>query len=100
MVSAADDALELARQEAIPDDGMDRSEIWVIGGAGVFSTFFPLADAAYVTDLDLQTPADVCVPDMEELVNKRFWHVRDKTRWMTPAKPDQAAAIPRFRYLS
>lgn len=100
VVSAADDALELARQEAIPDDGMDRSEIWIIGGGGVFSTFFPLADAAYVTDLDLQIPADVFVPDMEELVSKRFWQVRVKTRWMTPAKPDQAAAIRRFRYIT
>ena len=100
VVSAADDALELARQEAIPDDGMDRSEIWIIGGAGVFSTFFPLADAAYVTDLDLRTPADVFVPDMEELVSKRFWQVRDESQWMNPAKPDQAAAIPRFRYIT
>jgi len=100
VVSAADDALELARQEAIPDDGMDRSEIWIIGGAGVFSTFFPLADAAYVTDLDLRTPADVFVPDMEELVSKRFWQVRDESRWMTPAKPDQADAIRRFRYIT
>ena len=100
VVSAADDALELARQEAIPDDGMDRSEIWVIGGAGVFSTFFPLADAAYVTDLDLRTPADAFVPDMEELVSKRFWQVRDESQWMNPAKPDQAAAIPRFRYIT
>ena len=30
-------ALDLARQEAIPDDGMDRSEIWIIGGAQLFN---------------------------------------------------------------
>lgn len=33
VVDSLDDALDLARQEAIPDDGLDRSEIWVIGGA-------------------------------------------------------------------
>ena len=36
VVDSLDDALDLARQEAIPDDGLDRSEIWVIGGAKVF----------------------------------------------------------------
>ena len=59
-----------------------------------------LPDAAYVTDLDLRTPADAFVPDMEELVSKRFWQVRDESQWMNPAKPDQAAAIPRFRYVT
>ena len=37
VVTGLDDALDLARQEAIPDDGLDRSEIWVIGGAQLFS---------------------------------------------------------------
>ena len=32
-VTSLDDALDMARQEAIPDDGLDRSEIWIIGGA-------------------------------------------------------------------
>ena len=36
VVDTLDDALDLARQEAIPDDGLDRSEIWIIGGAQVF----------------------------------------------------------------
>ena len=36
VVDSLDDALDLARQEALPDDGLDRSEIWVIGGAKVF----------------------------------------------------------------
>ena len=29
VVTSLDDALDMARQEAIPDDGLDRSEIWI-----------------------------------------------------------------------
>ena len=36
-VTSLDDALDMARQEAIPDDGLDRSEIWIIGGAQLFA---------------------------------------------------------------
>ena len=37
VVTSLDDALDMARQEAIPDDGLDRSEIWIIGGAQLFA---------------------------------------------------------------
>lgn len=39
VVTSLDDALDMARQEAIPDDGLDRSEIWIIGGAVVRQGF-------------------------------------------------------------
>ena len=51
VVTSLDDALDMARQEAIPDDGLDRSEIWIIGGAQLFAKALPFADKAYVTDL-------------------------------------------------
>ena len=41
MVDSLDDALDLARQEAIPDDGLDRSEIWIIGGGQLFHEAMP-----------------------------------------------------------
>ena len=53
VVDSLDDALDLARQEAIPDDGLDRSEIWVIGGAKVFEEAMPFADKAYVTQISM-----------------------------------------------
>ena len=46
MVTSLDDALDMARQEAIPDDGLDRSEIWIIGGAQLFAEALPFADKA------------------------------------------------------
>ena len=46
MVTSLDDALDMARQEAIPDDGLDRSEIWIIGGAQLFAKALPFADKA------------------------------------------------------
>ena len=58
VVDSLDDALDLARQEAIPDDGLDRSEIWVIGGAKVFEEAMPFADKAYVTQISMHVNAD------------------------------------------
>ncbi|MCQ4965907.1 dihydrofolate reductase, partial [Bifidobacterium pseudocatenulatum] len=40
-VDSLDDALDLARQEAIPDDGLDRSEIWIIAGGQLFHEAMP-----------------------------------------------------------
>ena len=58
VVTSLDDALDMARQEAIPDDGLDRSEIWIIGGAQLFAEALPFADKAYVTDLAVTVDAD------------------------------------------
>ena len=67
VVTSLDDALDMARQEAIPDDGLDRSEIWIIGGAQLFAKALPFADKAYVTDLAATVDADSYAPDMASL---------------------------------
>lgn len=91
-------ALELARQEAIPDDGIDRHEIWVIGGAELFRSILPAASRAFVTDLDVQVPADTFAPDIEELVHDHLWRLTERGGWKRPARTDQARLVPRFRY--
>ncbi len=69
MVDSLDDALDLARQEAIPDDGLDRSEIWVIGGAKVFEEAMPFADKAYVTQISMHVNADTTRP-----ISTHWWN--------------------------
>ena len=98
VVSAAEDALDLARQETIPADGMDRGEIWIIGGAKLFEHFFSLADRAFVTDLDLEVPADTFMPDMDDLVQERFWRVAEQGKWQVPADSEQRSRIGRYRF--
>ena len=66
-------ALDLARQEAIPDDGMDRSEIWIIGGAQLFNEALPQADKAYVTQIRADVEADTYAPDMDALLESGLW---------------------------
>ena len=73
VVTSLDDALDMARQEAIPDDGLDRSEIWIIGGAQLFAEALPFADKAYVTDLAATVDADSYAPDMASLVEAGMW---------------------------
>ena len=70
VVDSLDDALDLARQEAIPDDGLDRSEIWVIGGAELFREAMPIANKVYVTDIDAEVDADTYAPDIDALAER------------------------------
>lgn len=99
VVTGLDDALDLARQEAIPDDGLDRSEIWVIGGAQLYSEALPFADKAYVTDLDATVDADAYAPDVESLVEAGLWYEAEAGEWLTPAKDEPGIAAYRFRIL-
>lgn len=85
-------ALEIASQAAIPDDGMDHSEIWIIGGAQVFRELKDEADRAYVTQIDGTYDADVYAP----VLNDDDWRLEEESPWMTPAKD---VDVPRFRYL-
>lgn len=100
VVNDPEDALDIARQEAIPDDGIDRGEIWIIGGAHLFESFFPLADRAFVTDLDLEIQADTFMPEMDNLVQKRFWKVIDQSEWMVPSRSVRNTRFARFRYIT
>ncbi|NEG89695.1 dihydrofolate reductase [Bifidobacterium aerophilum] len=96
VAESLDDAMDYARQEAIPDDGMDRSEIWVIGGAQLFREALPLASKAYVTLLKASVDADAYAPNVHDLVDLGLWRVADESRWMKPAKPENGIEAYRF----
>lgn len=88
VVTSLEDALDLARQEAIPDDGLDRSEIWIIGGAQLFAEALPFADRAYVTMLAATVDADAYAPDMRALTEHGLWQETEVGQWLKPSKPD------------
>ncbi|MBT1160428.1 MULTISPECIES: dihydrofolate reductase [Bifidobacterium] len=96
VAESLDDAMDYARQEAIPDDGMDRSEIWVIGGAQLFREALPLASKAYVTLLKAKVDADTYAPDVRDLVDLGLWRVADESHWMKPAKHEDGIEAYRF----
>lgn len=100
VVTSLDDALDMARQEAIPDDGLDRSEIWIIGGAQLFAEALPFADKAYVTDLAATVDADSYAPDMASLVEAGMWREAEVGEWHTPAKEESGIDSYRFRILA
>ncbi|KAB8288043.1 diacylglycerol kinase [Bifidobacterium ramosum] len=97
VAESLDDALDYARQEAIPDDGMDRSEIWVIGGAQLFREALPLASKAYVTLLKTQVDADTYAPDIRDLVDAGLWTITDESHWLKPAKSE---GIKAYRFVT
>ena len=98
VIDSFDDALDLARQEAIPDDGIERSEIWVIGGAQLFREALPVANKAFVTLLRAQVDADVYAPDMAALVDAELWRITDKSPWQVPE--DAESGIAAYRYVT
>ncbi|KAB8294541.1 dihydrofolate reductase [Bifidobacterium avesanii] len=98
VVASLDDALDLARQEAIPDDGIERSEIWVIGGGQLFKEALPVANKAFVTLIRTQVDADAYAPDMAALVDGELWHVTDETPWTAPE--DASSGISAYRYVT
>ena len=98
VVGGLEAALDLARQEAIPDDGMDRSEIWVIGGSSIFRQILPVASRAYVTRIHARVDADTYAPDMDELVSRGEWRVEDDGAWRTPR--DAGGLIRGYRFVT
>lgn len=89
-------ALDFARQEAIPDDGLDRSEIWVIGGAQIFREIMPFANKAYVTYIRGRFEADTYAPDMDEMLRSGAWSAIDEGPWMSPKKQEKGVEAFRF----
>lgn len=55
VVHSVEEAMEFAKQE----------ELMVIGGAGVFQHFLPLADRLYVTRIDQEIEGDVFFPHFD-----------------------------------
>lgn len=102
VVPNMDVALDLARQEAIPDDGLDRSEIWVIGGARLFQYALPLANRIYLTQIGARVDADTYMPSLEELLGSRRWVTVESTDWLTPGQPGRGNddSIEGYRFLT
>jgi dihydrofolate reductase len=98
VVDTIEDALRLARQEAIPDDGLDRSEIWVIGGSQIFEAVLPYANMAYVTYIQARVPADAYAPDMQALEQAGAWSIEDDGQWLKPA--DSQSEIEAYRFVT
>ncbi|KFI45693.1 dihydrofolate reductase [Bifidobacterium bohemicum] len=96
VVDSIEDALGLARQEAIPDDGIDRSEIWIIGGAQIFQVALPFANRAYVTYLRTRVQTDTYAPDMQSLERQGAWSVEDAGQWLKPAADQSGIEAYRF----
>lgn len=104
VVDSLEEALRLAATPAIPDDGIDRTEIWVIGGGTVFKQCLGIADNAYVTILDVRVPADAFAPDMERLVQAGKWRVESSSPWAAPSGQEAAAehrrvSVARYRFV-
>lgn len=97
VVCDLEEALDIARQEAIPDDGLDRSEIWVIGGAQLFAEVLPIASKIYITQIDTTVDADTYAPDMTFALEQGKWQIADQSAWYTPKEP---CDITRFRYIT
>lgn len=98
VVNDLEAALDIARQEAIPDDGLDRSEIWIIGGAQLFDAAMPYATQAFVTQLRASVDADTYAPNIEQMVDSGLWRVQSSTPWTSPRKPQ--AEISAYRYVT
>ena len=98
VVDSLEDALDLARQEAIPDDGLDHSEIWIIGGSQIFREAMPFADKAYVTQISMHVDADTYAPDIHALVESGAWRVAEEGMWMKTQKGSDD--IEGFRFVT
>ncbi|MFT8356447.1 MAG: dihydrofolate reductase [Bifidobacterium aquikefiri] len=97
VVEDIDAALCIAGQESIPDDGIDRSEIWIIGGSQLFQAALPHADKAYVTEIRTEVDADTFAPDILQLVDAGLWRLDNETPWIQPR--DVTSAISDFRFV-
>lgn len=98
VVEGIDEALDLARQDSIPYDGLDRSEIWVIGGAQLFDQMLPMASKIYVTEIDAEVDADTYAPDVNKLLEQGTWQVVEESGWKKPSKPRGDTPVKQFRY--
>ena len=96
MVDSVEDALDLAHQEAIPDEGLDRSESLIIGGAQMYREALPYANKAYVTFVDAEVDADAYAPDLAALVEAGEWSLAEETAWKRPATA--ASGVARYRF--
>lgn len=74
VVSSVEDALKACDGEAFP---------FVMGGAEIYRTMLPVADALYITKIDADPGEDVDLwfPEYE-----REWHLAEATDWLLDPK--------------
>lgn len=100
VVDSIDEAISLACTQSIPEDGIDRSEIWIIGGSSIFRQCMKTADEAFVTQIDVNVDADTFAPDMESAVSNGSWKAAHVGIWRVPAADSGASkGIRRYRYV-
>lgn len=73
----------------IAEDAPGGDEIWVIGGAQIYSEVLPIADVLEVTEINTEVEGDVFAPEIGP-----EWQVTASTDWTT------SASGLRFRYLT
>lgn len=96
VVSSLNDAIDLASQPAIPDDGVRRDEIWIIGGGQVYSEAINRADEVYITDLDIRVDADTFAPLVHVHDDNSMWTEEILQDWTAPQ--DSTNSIKRYRF--
>lgn len=96
VVNSLETAIELASQPAIPDDGVRRDEVWIIGGAQIYQAALPFADEIYITDVDCQVDADAYAPQVRSAVESGLWVEEIVQDWTKPQ--DSASPIARYRF--
>ncbi|WP_418969009.1 dihydrofolate reductase [Alloscardovia omnicolens] len=99
VVQSLEAAVDLAQQPAIPDDGVRRDELWIIGGARMYEQAVHMADEVYITDVDVTVEADVFAPDMEAGWNHGLWTEEIIQDWTAPADTSNPIKSYRFRVL-
>ncbi len=99
VADSVDEALRIASQPAIPDDGIRRGEIWVIGGARIYQAMLPYAQNIYLTDVDAIVDADAFAPDVDGLLAQGVFECSWDGGWQKPEK-DQGISRYRFRTLT
>ena len=95
VVDSIDEALHMASQPAIPDDGILRGAIWAIGGAQLYNGLIYRADNIYITDIDVAVEADAFAPDIDDLLQRGVFEVVSDSGWMVPSGQGD---IPRYRF--
>ncbi|MFD0705463.1 dihydrofolate reductase [Alloscardovia venturai] len=99
VMDSLEDAIELASQPTIPDDGVRRDEVWIIGGAQIYNAALPFTDAIYITDVDIHIDADTFVPDMSREIAAGRWSEEIIQDWTTPRNSTNDISRFRFRVL-
>jgi dihydrofolate reductase len=96
VVDSIDEAISIAKIQSIPEDGINRSEIWIIGGASVFRQCMGIADQAIVTQIDVHVDADTFAPDMAAYVSKGEWRRAHVGQWIPV---NDRGGIRRYRFV-